>query len=107
MVVAGSFSWMLPRPSLTPADCPDGSGDVPHELFAPFPYDSDEVDGEEEEFPVPVGFVVKRNSREAVWFSGLTSSELDGSAVMAPPKRLKLLGDSAVDTEAAMVPSIS
>ncbi len=91
---------------MRPADCPDGSGDVPHELFAPpFPYDSDEVDGEDEE--LPVGFVVKRNSREAVWFSGLTSSELDGSAVMAPPKRLKLLGDSAVDMDPPMVPSRS
>ena len=64
-MVAGSASCMLPRePSLWPAaDCPDGSGDVPHELFAPFPYDSDDVDGEEDE--LPVGFVLKRNSREA------------------------------------------
>lgn len=49
---------------MSPADWPDGSGDVPQELFAPFPYDSDEVDGEEEE--LPVGFVLNRNSREAV-----------------------------------------
>jgi hypothetical protein len=64
MVVSGSFSCMLPRePSLGPAaDCPDGSGDVPAELFAPCPYDSDDVDGEEEE--LPVGFVLNRNSRE-------------------------------------------
>lgn len=98
MVVAGSFSWMLPRaPSLSPADWPDGSGDVPQELFAPFPYDSDDVDGEEEGFPVAC--VLNRNSREADWASWPASSELDGSAVMVLPKRLNLLGDSAVDMD--------